>query len=253
MGFGKGALLWLIGIPLPIIIILALLCTTSFYAPLSRRVSIRPAALFLLLDHGANFGAQGVEAQTVSSACPCPARETHFGVWRARRIQLRKVFLDRDGARAQFPLAFAPLMCGNTTSDTMQIDPTIRLQNRNCRRGRPRRAPRRTRVPGRRRRGPAEPLHRLRRQGSFLHARAARFPTRAFQIHDVLESAGQVKLDGRAMTLLAVDTKMTASSATSEPVDHRQPQARAFTDRLCRKERIDRFGHNLGLHARTRV
>jgi len=29
MGFGRGLLLWLIGIPLPIIILLALFCTTK--------------------------------------------------------------------------------------------------------------------------------------------------------------------------------------------------------------------------------
>src|SRR4029077_16191369 len=47
---------------------------------------------------------RGRRGRMVSSACPCPARETRLETLRARRIRLRKVFLDRDVRRARFPL-----------------------------------------------------------------------------------------------------------------------------------------------------
>jgi hypothetical protein len=49
---------------------------------------------------------RGRRGRRVSSACPCPARETHLETLRARRIRIRKVFLDRDVRCVQFPLTY---------------------------------------------------------------------------------------------------------------------------------------------------
>ena len=74
----------------------------------------------------------------------------------------------------------------------------------------------------------------------------------AFQNHRVLQGAGQIKLDGRAVPDLAIDAKM-AAGLLGEAINHRESQAGTLADRLGREERIDRLRHNFGRHARTRV
>src|SRR5262249_19976341 len=63
---------------------------------------------------------------------------------------------------------------------------------------------------------------------------------RGSRLDGLLQSGGarQVELDGRTMSLLAVDTDVS-SRLLDETIDHAQPEASALADALSREERVE--------------
>ena len=75
---------------------------------------------------------------------------------------------------------------------------------------------------------------------------------RSIQIDRILQGPRQIKLDGRALSHLAVDAEMT-TALLGEAVDHGKSQAGSLSDRLGGEEWIDRFGHHVRRHPGSRV
>jgi hypothetical protein len=137
----------------------------------------------------------------------------------------KSTFTSGREARA-ISASFRPLICGSMTSHTMKSirrsDCKIWIAGRASDASRTLVSP----APRGRRRVSSAPSHRLPQRGSFLLVPRGDGILRLFQVNRVPKSARQVKLDGRAMSHLAIDAKM-ATGLFDEAIDRRKPKARA--------------------------